>query len=167
MTSHAIKEFLDKAIQTGMNYSILKPLKRKELYSVCKKWLGRNTNKEISGENTELDFESFDFRKVINDFDGDEETVRRLIKYFAEKVNEQISAMKKALSDNDLKSIQNEAHSIKGGASNINLIKLAGIADMLEKACKKNNGPECSKLLAELENKYSEFHSIASSMKII
>jgi len=84
-----------------------------------------------------------------------------------EKVNEQISAMKKALSDNDLKSIQNEAHSIKGGASNINLIKLAGIADMLEKACKKNNGPECSKLLAELENKYSEFHSIASSMKII
>ncbi len=167
MTAHAIKEFLDKAIQTGMNDSILKPLKRKELYSVCKKWLGRNTNKEISGENTELDFESFDFRKVINDFDGDEETVRRLIKYFAEKVNEQISAMKKALSDNDLKSIQNEAHSIKGGASNINLIKLAGIADMLEKACKKNNGPECSKLLAELENKYSEFHSIASSMKII
>ncbi|HOT75778.1 MAG TPA: response regulator, partial [Candidatus Wallbacteria bacterium] len=167
MTAHAIKEFLDRAIQTGMDDCVLKPLKRKELYSVCKKWLGRNQDKENSGAETNRDGENFDFQKLKSDFNGDETAVHQLIKYFAEKVNEQISAMKKALSDNDLKSIQNQAHSIKGGASNINLIQLAKTAAMLESACQLEDGNECSKLLAELESRYAEFHGAASSMKII
>ncbi|HBC73491.1 MAG: hypothetical protein A2008_03255 [Candidatus Wallbacteria bacterium GWC2_49_35] len=175
LTAHAIKEFTDRALKTGMDDFLLKPLKRKDLYAMCCKWLERTdeagrtkTSREdpdkIGANRSTPD--SFDLRGLMEDFDGDFEAVSRLVKYFIENVMAQSGVMRGAIEAGELKTLERESHSIKGGASNINAPLVSKAAAALERACAKGDMEECRTLLLEFENEFGRFVKVIRSLNL-
>jgi PAS domain S-box-containing protein len=162
MTAHAVKEYIDRAIKTGMDECLIKPVKRRDLYEMCRKWLDgfapRNAP-DAAGESRpgEGSFDGFDYRKLIEDFDGDEQCVRKLIVYFMDNVKKQIIKMRGAEQAGDYKILADEAHSIKGGASTIKADKLSAIAALLEKNIKGNEISGIADLLNEFDEEFKSF----------
>ncbi len=181
MTAHAVKEYIDRALHAGMNDYILKPLKRNKLYEMCRKWLcgipqTKNDggmmlykNKIISNEIynfKEFSINVFDYQKLLEDFDGDETCAGELIRYFIDNVNKQIDLLYNAIKSDDYKIIKNEAHSIKGGASNLNAAHLTDLAARIEKAAEKCNRALIIKLLDEFKKEFETFNHTASALNV-
>ncbi len=172
MTAHAVKEYIDRAIKTGMDDCLVKPVKRKSLYEMCRKWLGglapRGADDKGGKSSAEADSTSgFDYLKLIEDFDGDEQCVRKLIKYFIDSVKKQIIIMREASRTRDYKLIADEAHSIKGGASTIKADKISAIAVQIEEKVKKNEIEGIQNLLNEFEAEFNGFCGSVLSLDIL
>lgn len=175
LTAHAIKEFTDRALKTGMDDFLLKPLKRKDLYAMCRKWLDRpdeadrqkTTREEPDKTGGNLNNpDGFDLCGLMEDFDGDFEAVNRLVKYFVENVRTQSGVMRGAMDSGDLKSLERHAHSIKGGAANINAPLVSKAAAALERACAKGDTESCVALLHEFENEFGRFVQVVRSLNL-
>lgn len=162
MTAHAVREYIDRAIKTGMDDCLVKPIKRKTLYQMCHKWLSgfspRNAADTAGDSRPEEEaFDDYDCRKLIEEFGGDEQCVRKLIVYFMDNVKKQIVKMRAAAQAGDYKLIADEAHSIKGGASTIKADKLSIIAALLEAEIEKNEIKRLPDLLNEFEEEFNSF----------
>ncbi len=176
LTAHAIKEFTDRAIKIGMDDFLLKPLKRKDLYAMCGKWLGAAdavacpgqtapAGGAINGE-AEKSADYFDLGGLMEDFDGDGEAVSGLVKYFVENVRTQIVSMRRAMESGDLKALGRESHSIKGGAGNLNAPRLSEKAAALEQACARGDAKYCGALFRELETEFDSFIQVIRSLNL-
>jgi HPt (histidine-containing phosphotransfer) domain-containing protein len=142
---------------------------------MCCKWLdrageagrpktSRNEPDKTGGNLNNPD--SFDLRGLMEDFDGDFEAVSRLVKYFVENVRAQSGVMRGAIDSGDLKALERQSHSIKGGASNINAPLVSKAAAALERACAKGDTEECRKLLCEFENEFGRFVQVIRSLNL-
>ncbi len=172
MTAHAVREYIERAIKTGMDECLIKPVKRKNLYEMCRKWLGglapRNLPDTDCDSHAVADSSAgFNYRKLIEDFDGDEQCVRKLILYFMDSVKKQIIKMRGASQTGDYKLLADEAHAIKGGASTIKADKLSSIAARIEEKVKKNEIDEIQNLLNEFEEEFDCFCGSFLSLDIL
>jgi len=165
VTANAIKEEIAKSRQAGMDDFLTKPFKQKDLLPYLKKWLPEGTadgeeNPE-SGEAVEIK-EIFDFEKAVETFMGKEEVVKKLLSSFTDIVAGQIKALKAAVKDQDFEVVRTEAHSIKGGAWNLQAKKLGDAAAELERAGREKLKAEAQKHLAELEKIFILFKEVIS-----
>lgn len=171
LTAHAIKEYTDRALRSGMNDVLLKPLKRRELYATCAKWLAGGTpaagrfeaestvdaGERRSSGGHDAASESLNLKSLLEDFDGDSKTVLKLIKFFAGSIKAQKISMNAALAAGDLAALKMQAHSIKGGAANINADGVAQAAGALELACREGSDEELRRALERLEERIEIF----------
>lgn len=97
-----------------------------------------------------------DFEKALNEFEGDEALLMEILKGFMKNVRGQIKVIQQALMSQDADQVRREAHSIKGGASNLRADELSRFAFELEnigKSGKLERGIEALKRLEkELDN---------------
>lgn len=171
MTAHAVKEYVDRAIKIGMDECLIKPVKRKNLYDMCRKWLGgtaprNNPDTDIDSLASSVSSAGFDYQKLIEDFNGDEQCVRKLIIYFLDSVKKQIIKMRGASQAGDYKLLADEAHSIKGGASTIKADKLSAIAARIEERVKKNEIDGIQDSLNEFEDEFNGFCGVVIALDI-
>ncbi len=73
-----------------------------------------------------------DYKKAVEEFEGDEEFLAEVLEGFINNVKNQIRTIEQALDDGDSETIRKEAHSIKGGAANLTAYELSRIAFELE-----------------------------------
>ena len=76
------------------------------------------------------------FEKAVEEFEGDKEILMDVLKGFLDNVRAQIETIYQAISNGDAEVVWKEAHSIKGGAANLNADRLSEIAFELEKVGK-------------------------------
>ena len=130
-----------------------------------KKWLpdGKVDGEENpeSGEAAETE-ELFDYKKAVEAFMGKEEVVKKLLSSFTDKVAGQIKALKEAVKNQDFEVVSTEAHSIKGGAWNLQAKKLGDAAAELEQAGGEKLKAEAKRCLAELEKIFILFKKLIS-----
>ncbi len=159
MTAHALQGYKEKCLTAGMDDFITKPLKRKDLLTMARKWApsgadpvvrlpypepepemeaeveadqgSTTTEHHFPEENPPLDYD-----RAIEEFGGDEGFLLQVIDGFLTNLGAQTKIINQALRDNDTESIMREAHSIKGGAANLTAEDLASIASQLEQAAK-------------------------------
>ena len=165
VTANAIKEEIAKSRRAGMDDFLTKPFKQKDLLPYLKKWLpdGRihgNDDPE-SGEAAETEG-LFDFEKAVETFMGKEEVVKKLLHSFTEKAAGQIKTLKAAVKNQDFEVIRVEAHSIKGGAWNLQAKKLGDVAAELELAGRDKLKSEAKRCLAELQKIFMLFKKFIS-----
>jgi len=165
VTANAIKEEIAYSRRAGMDDFLTKPFKQKDLLPYLKKWLPDGTvdgeeNPE-SGEAAETE-ELFDFKKAVETFMGKEKVVKKLLHSFTEKVAGQIDALREAVESHDYETIRAEAHSIKGGAWNLQAKKLGDAAAELEGAGREKSIAEAKRSLAELQKIFLLFKKLIS-----
>jgi len=172
MTAHAIKEYLEKCFAVGMDDFMLKPIKRKRLVEILDKWLKDKTSaRTVAAAGSSGKFEGsrneeaapIDLDEAISEFNGDRALVMELIADFITGVEKQIDAMKMKMRENDLESIQNEAHSIKGGAGNLTAMALYKAASDLEKNARSKDPALTESSLSEFEDAFIIFKNYCNS----
>ncbi len=150
MTAHAIKGYKAKCLEAGMDDYISKPLMRKKFLAMVAKWTRMIPDSEmqnvISGQPSESESLCskpkekteetipLDYKKALEEFEGDEEFLNEVLAGFINNVKNQIITIEYALNKGDSETVRKEAHSIKGGAANLTADELAGIALELENA---------------------------------
>jgi HPt (histidine-containing phosphotransfer) domain-containing protein len=162
MTAHAAKADRQKALDAGMDDYITKPLKREKLLTMVEKWLRpqsasgiaatkgtytiRNAKSIANEKDTPMDIE-----RALGEFEDDREFLMEVLMGFLENVKSQIQTIDQALSDGNLEAVRREAHSIKGGASNLTAEKLSRIAIELENIGKSGRLEEGIEVLKKLK----------------
>ena len=163
MTASAIKGEKEKCISVGMTDFLTKPFKKKDIIPVLDKWLGADNELDIpgsAGEETDSgsdpDREVFDFSQAVEVFMGKEGVVVNLLEEFTTKVEEQIGHMYQSFESEDFDALRQDAHSIKGGSSNLYINRLSSAAGDLEHAAvEKRSG--CNNLIDRVKNEFDNF----------
>jgi signal transduction histidine kinase/CheY-like chemotaxis protein/HPt (histidine-containing phosphotransfer) domain-containing protein len=167
MTAHSLKGDREKCLAAGMDDYIAKPLRRKNFIAMVEKWdptkKGSNTavfREHASDETRETDL-PMDSRKVLEEFDGDQELVIEVLASFLENVTAQIETIRRAISGGDAEVVRREAHAIKGGAANLAADKLSAIAAELEQIGKTANLAAGMQVLDKLEKEFNRLKAFA------
>jgi CheY-like chemotaxis protein/HPt (histidine-containing phosphotransfer) domain-containing protein len=156
----------EKALEAGMNHCLTKPFKKKDLVPVLDQWLPQARNHSgCAGGDPAQDTEEriFDFRKAVDTFMGREDVLRNVLTGFLDTTKEQLARIPEALQDGDLDAVRREAHSIKGGASNLTAKPLGEAAGMLEETAKAGDMEASRQAFASLQAEYERLKSKAAA----
>lgn len=137
------QEEIDLCRQAGMNDAIPKfTINVYKLTELAEIYFGKNTHNAdpstvtmTPGDKSDVK-PVIDFDKALRDFENDSEMLSSLTVEFTHTIKKQLDVIRDALQKNDLKKIEMEAHTIKGGAANIHAYLLAESARALEKSCR-------------------------------
>ena len=160
MTAHAIKGYREKSFEAGMDDFITKPLRRKKLLAIVAKWTEEIDDNKIPHTSQKLEIGNIqskvpmEYRRALEEFEGDETFLMEVLQGFLGKVREQIKTIRKAISDGDAEVVRREGHSIKGGAENLTADKLADIAFELENIGKHGTLEGGANTLEKLEREF-------------
>jgi two-component system sensor histidine kinase/response regulator len=165
VTASAMQEEQKKAIAAGMNQCLTKPFKKKDLLPVLEHWLRAPAGREevVERDSGKQSGTVFDFSKAVDAFMGREDLVRNVISSFLEKVAAQLSQIPAALDSGDLERVRQEAHSIKGGAWNLEARPLGDAAHKLEDTSKAGDRDSAGTAFRKLQEEYEKFKTIAAS----
>ena len=161
VTASAIKGEKEKCISVGMTDFLTKPFKKKDLVPVLEKWLSNIKKSKIVQSAPRLtsitsDTDIFDFKQAVEVFMGKEHIVVNLLKGFIAKVEEQINKMYESLENSDFDALRQDAHSIKGGSSNLYINMLSSAAKDLEAAA-VNKDSGCIHLIDKVKKEFEDF----------
>jgi CheY-like chemotaxis protein/HPt (histidine-containing phosphotransfer) domain-containing protein len=165
VTASALQEEQKKAIAAGMNQCLTKPFKKKDLLPVLKAWLRGPSGRQetVERESGKQSGTVFDFSKAVDAFMGREDVVRSVTSSFLEKLTDQLSQIPAALDSGDLERVRQEAHSIKGGAWNLEARPLGDAAHKLEDTSKVGDRDAAGTAFRKLQEEYEKFKIIAAS----
>jgi len=93
----------------------------------------------------------FDWEGLLHRLMGDEEFAKEIIDDFLTQMPEKLSAVKKALDNEDLPLVQREAHIIKGASGNVGALTLQEIAEQIEMAGEEKDLIKVGSFVAELD----------------
>jgi PAS domain S-box-containing protein len=161
VTASAIKGEREKCISVGMTDFLTKPFKKMDIIPVIDKWMSKIPKNETSSipiQEPEFDsgIEIFDFKQAVEVFMGKENIVINLLQGFITKVENQIEDMYKNLQKGDFDSLRRDAHSIKGGSSNLYISKLSDAAKNLEAAAVAEDSG-CINLINCVKQEFEKF----------
>lgn len=136
LTAHAIAGYADRCIEKGMDDYISKPVRKNNLLTMIAKWTGQEQEKEAREADEPInpapEVINQWFDELLHDFDGDRNMLLRIINGFIEITEKQIPLIEKAMNESDFETLKKQAHSIKGGALNLNANALAEAAKKIE-----------------------------------
>ncbi|MDA3940713.1 MAG: Hpt domain-containing protein [Spirochaetia bacterium] len=96
------------------------------------------------------------FETLLPRLENDESLVKEILLLYIDTTPGQIDTLKTALEEKDSKTIQYEAHSIKGSAGNISAEKVEKAASLLEITGKEDNIKGSESLFSILLGEYGE-----------
>jgi len=154
----------------GMSGFIAKPLDFKLLLSMVEKFLNTYQHKADTNElktletvsKTSLDITQkipLDIDAYINRMGGNKEISELIIKGFIQQIPIMLNNIENAIGKNDIKTVEREAHSIKGGASNVFAEELMQAAKELELHAKEDQLYKASELLEKIRKEFERLHS--------
>ena len=87
MTAHAVKEYVQKCFESGMDDYITKPLRKKDLLAVVEKWTTPKDSHERVEATPQLSSSiegtaPIDFERALQEFDGDKEFLKNILSRF-------------------------------------------------------------------------------------
>ena len=168
MTAHAAGDYQDQCLKAGMDDFISKPLRRKDLLEIVRKWTKQDsapvhetvpeqveTATQNQAEDQAVENNApMNFELALDEFLGKRDILIKVVGLFLEKVKSQIITLHQAISYKDANVIRQEAHSIKGGAANLAANDLSQIARELELIGKSEHLEGSDKVLKKLEKEF-------------
>ncbi len=161
VTASAIKGEREKCLSVGMTDFLTKPFKKIDLIPVLDKWLSGPDELDNSSTASETpdsisNNEIFDFNHAVEIFMGKENVVLNLLVGFIAKVEGQLENMYQSLKNGDFDALRQDAHSIKGGSSNLYIKRLSSAANDLETAALDKN-IQCTELIDRVKKEFDDF----------
>jgi two-component system sensor histidine kinase/response regulator len=141
MTAHAMKGDRERCLGAGMDDYISKPVEPKEMLEVIRKWTALADRDEAGSElvgHAERPCASVpivEMETVLKDrFDGDTDFFAEMLREFLEYAPGQLENLDQAVIKTDSKTVEREAHSLKGAAANLGAKPIAELSLDLELA---------------------------------
>ncbi|MCP4023717.1 MAG: response regulator, partial [Desulfobacteraceae bacterium] len=179
LTGNVLEGNQEKCLTAGMNDYIGKPLKKDEFIAMVEKWTILNPNKQSDpkidskkkhihkgiDKDTEDQFAApLNLEIALDEFDGDIDFFKEVLSGFLNNIVNQISKIKKAISNGDLKIVKQIAHSIKGGSANLLAKDLSIAASDLENAGKIGDLEKSSIHLEKLIKEFACLNDYAKNI---
>ncbi|OGV45256.1 MAG: hypothetical protein A2X46_14730 [Lentisphaerae bacterium GWF2_57_35] len=145
MTARISDAIRRECLEAGMNDVIEKPMRRRRLLNVIDQWL--KTTPLSQPEPTPAaafveEAPAISWDKVLQEFEGNQEFVLKLMSMFLEGAREQITAIRHAVQANNGKVLSFEAHKLKSGAGSLMMGPLSKAAAHLEEVVCSNRSQE-------------------------
>lgn len=137
LSAHADEEHKNKALDSGMNELLIKPLTAAQCEQLIQRFLvNKSPLSHSKNEDTHLlDLSQFPVLDVQNGIQstGSEELLAQMLRFMLnETLNPDVTLMKEAYETQDWDSIQRLAHKIKGGAIYLGTVKMKMACEYLE-----------------------------------
>lgn len=173
MTANAFEEDRRKCIAAGMNDHLVKPVEPERLYKCLIKWLPVRKNEPENQETPQRNVQNGQMRHTaatpeeqnclnalrqvegvnvetgLRMLGGDISVYLRLIRQFSQKCETAVTDILKQTTAENYQSIMETAHSIKGVAGNLGVIKIQELAAELEQAVRAKVGKNQIQKLAK------------------
>jgi len=147
MTAHALVEERQKCLDVGMNDHITKPIDPDTLFATLLRWAtpkkealpiaGTRLSPPALDDDGIPDIEGIDTTNGLKRVAGNKRLYRDLLIQFAAKQSDADKRIKTAIDNNDNKLAERIAHTVKGVAGNIGILKLHETAGDLERAIRE------------------------------
>ncbi len=179
LTAGAMKGDEEKAIKTGCDAYLSKPIDRTKLIETIQKYLPENNDSAANGldsnssasnqmDETGLDNVHNNYEEVI-DWDGlinrgfDEELIKEIMPVCIEDNRERIKELASAVETSDVGQLELYAHAIKGSTANTGATKVSQIAHQLERMASKQDLSEARELLKNIKTEFEKLESFVSN----
>ncbi len=175
MTAHAMKGDKERCLQAGMDDYISKPIEPQVMIDTIEKWAKpyrRRTALPRQGRSPKGDRSKglpIDLETALSRFDNDREFLRQLLQEFLEVAPEQLGTLDEAVRRGDAKTLQSEAHRLKGAAGNLSARFIADLALELETSGRNGDLSGAEKTIAELRTelkKLQEYLNASSAKEV-
>jgi signal transduction histidine kinase/CheY-like chemotaxis protein/HPt (histidine-containing phosphotransfer) domain-containing protein len=165
MTANVFEKDKQACISAGMNDFIPKPLELKQFLATVARWLtaagiavgslppetggAEPQIREVQGLGLAVDVEAY-----VKRMGGNREIAEAIIKGFIEHIPVQIRNIEEAIKTGDIETVDREAHSMKGGASNVFANDLMQAAKELEMHAKTGSLENAVELLDKIRSEF-------------
>lgn len=178
MTAFAGHENRQVCLDAGMTDYLPKPIKPEQLLQLLDVLCGCRVPaaeavssvpslppeaSEVPGSPDE-ELAAFAQNELLERLGGRLEMVPRFVTLFCKGVLPQLEGLGTALESDDADGVRRHAHAIKGSAGNIAALRMQRTAAMIEKAAKESELADVPQRLAALQQEYSEFIAVATTL---
>jgi len=122
LTAGALKEEQQKALDSGMDAFLAKPIERSKLEKYMKEYIKKNQNPDAH----------FNYAEFLEALGGDKEMVESMLAVSRADMKEKLGTLEKVVKEGDAHQIAVLAHYIKGAALTARYKTMAGIASSME-----------------------------------
>lgn len=168
MTASALEGDKEKAIDSGMNDYVTKPVDIPMLLDVLASWLIPNRRGDEGSKYTSIAVDGatsvLSTTEGIRNCNGNSQLYLKLLSKFVDSIDERLENMRASVKDDDLQRLQREAHTLKGISQNIGAKRIASFAKTVEMLWRESASlMELELLLTESENLVRETVSIVEA----
>lgn len=159
-TANAMTGDKDKCLQSGMDDYITKPAQIKVLENILKKWVSPKVHNAVAAEKLEQEvndiMEHLDHSalKLLADHVGD--IFPTIIQSYIDFAEKTIPELQEAVSDKNVGTIQEIAHSFKSSTYQLGAERLGEMCEQLEGHAKAQNLDLLDSILQEMVSEYSQ-----------
>ncbi len=178
MTAHAMASDRDRCLKAGMNDYVTKPIDPTILSAVIHKWLPDGTKKieQTTKGNAPVEqsnqieiannSEIFDQTGFLQRMMDDTDLAQLILNEFLNDIPKQIATLRTQVEQNNGQAAGEQAHKIKGAASNVGGKALVLVASAMEKAGKSGKHKNLGKLLPELEQHFFQLKKVIKTFTL-
>lgn len=150
LTANAVKEDLERALDSGMNDYLTKPLILYKFHSTLAKYLGKVDGSSMlltselkdSHEKLLLDIEGIDSQQLLDNLSGNVELFNDLLTLYYNKYNKVYTEITAFIEDNDSQKLRPILHDLSGVTGNICAYNAMGAIRRLQESLHQNASPE-------------------------
>ena len=166
MTANAMQGDREKALASGMDDYLSKPVRQEELSEVLGRWVPQVDAADVARvpatehgaarvpdgnvDERPLDPEVLAVLREL----GDDELLKELVEMFLDDASTRLAALRGALDGGDAGSVEREAHTLKGSSGNMGAKKMAAICAELQEAGASGDHPRAAELLGRLDEEF-------------
>ena len=155
LTAHTLRGDEEKALIAGCDGYLGKPVKRKDLLDVVRKFLDLKKNEEIGNEeNPDIEDASSAFNGRVEVFAKkmglSMEEALTMFKEYGKFIEERIEFIQKKIKEEDFESLAIEGHSLKGSGSMYSVEEVSKLGLSIEKSAKEQRIDELHSQLKAL-----------------
>jgi len=132
LTAGALKEEEQRAMESGMDGFIPKPIEREKLEGFLEKYIGRASKEYEDKERNQKDVH-FNYKAFLESLGGDEQLAQKLLSMSVEDITKKLIELEMVIASREQKEIKSVAHYIKGGTLTARYSIMASIASEIEK----------------------------------
>jgi len=168
MTANAMQGDREKCLAAGMDDYVGKPVKPDELQQALQRWiktdtppsknvLSRHAKAASSGDSIDMAVLE-GFRELQTD--GSPDLVAELIEMFLRDTTSRLAVMRKAVFEENVQAIRQDAHSLKGSSSNLGAHRMAALTSELEQLIQNESVHGADAILNRMEDEFARVREL-------